>query len=247
VSTSAAAEAQRRILIVNADDFGRTPSVNDGILRAHQEGIVTSASLMVRWPAARAAASRSRDLPRLSVGLHLDFGEWLSRNGHWSLVYRVVPLEDPAAVAAEARRQLVEFRRLMDRDPTHVDSHQHVHNGAPIAGVLGELAAELGVPLREHDPRIRFEGGFFGQENDGTPVRGAITADGLRAIVDGVEPGITELCCHPGAGRDSWSIYDRERAAEVEALCDPGVRDAIDSRGIELRSFGDVWRLQPQC
>jgi predicted glycoside hydrolase/deacetylase ChbG (UPF0249 family) len=237
---TAPAGAGARILIVNADDFGRTPSVNEGIARAHEGGIVTSASLMVRWPAARAAAARARDLERLSIGLHLDLGEWLSRNGHWSLVYRVVPLDEPAAVAAEAQRQLAEFRRLLNRDPTHLDSHQHVHNDAAISGVLRELAAELGVPLREHDPRIRFEGGFFGQESDGTPVYGAITADGLTALLDEMPAGITELCCHPGGGRDSWSVYDRERAAEVQALCDPAVRAAIEERGIELRSFAEL-------
>jgi predicted glycoside hydrolase/deacetylase ChbG (UPF0249 family) len=106
--------------------------------------------------------------------------------------------------------------------------------------VLHQIAAQLGVPLRDTDPRVRLEGGFFGQEGDGTPVEGAITPAGLCALLDDVEPGITELCCHPGAGRDSWSIYDGERASEVEALCDPSVRAAIEERGIELRSFADV-------
>jgi predicted glycoside hydrolase/deacetylase ChbG (UPF0249 family) len=238
--SSPADAAERRTLIVNADDFGRTPSVNEGILRSHEGGIVTSTSLMVRWPAARGAAARARELGSLSVGLHLDLGEWLSRNGHWSLVYRVVPLDDPLAVGAEAHRQLAQFRRLMDRDPTHLDSHQHVHNDPGISSVLSELAGSLGVPLREHDPRIRFEGGFFGQESDGTPVQGAITPGGLMALLDEIPAGTTELCCHPGTGRDSWSVYDRERSIEVETLCDPAVRMALEQRGIELRSFADM-------
>jgi predicted glycoside hydrolase/deacetylase ChbG (UPF0249 family) len=228
-----------RVLIVNADDLGRTPSVNDGIAHAHRDGIVTSASLMVRWPAAHAAATQVRGLPDLSVGLHLDLGEWYSRNGHWSLVYRVVPFE-PRAVAAEACRQVAEFRRLLGREPTHLDSHQHVHNDVSISGVLADLAAGLGVPLREHDPRIHFEGGFFGQASDGTPVPEAITAGGLQALLADIPAGVTELCCHPGAGRDSWSVYDRERAREVEALCDPVVRHAISEQNIELRSFAGI-------
>jgi predicted glycoside hydrolase/deacetylase ChbG (UPF0249 family) len=240
--TAPADAGERRILIVNADDFGRTPSVNEGILRAHEDGIVTSASLMVRWPAARAAAAHARDHGNLSVGLHLDFGEWLKRNGHWSVVYTVVPLEEPLAVIAEARRQLAEFRRLVGRDPTHLDTHQHfhVHGGPPISGVLGELAGEIGVPLRDLDPRIRFDGSFFGQEGDGTPVTGGVSANRLLEVLDELPPGITELGCHPGAGRDSWSVYDRERVAEVEALCDPSVRAAIDERGISLRSFAEM-------
>ena len=57
-------------LIVNADDFGLSPEVNAGILRAHRDGILCSASLMVAEPAARAAAEMARDNPALDVGLH---------------------------------------------------------------------------------------------------------------------------------------------------------------------------------
>ena len=49
-----------RRLIVNADDFGQSPGVNRGIIEAHQHGIVTSASLMVSWPAAAEAAAYGR-------------------------------------------------------------------------------------------------------------------------------------------------------------------------------------------
>ena len=64
-----------RQLIVNADDFGQSHSVNRGILAAHERGIVTSTSLMVRWPAAAKAAALGRTHPRLSLGLHVDLGD----------------------------------------------------------------------------------------------------------------------------------------------------------------------------
>ena len=54
-----------RLLIVNADDFGQTAGVNRGVIEAHDRGIVTSASLMVRWPAAAEAASFARARPAL--------------------------------------------------------------------------------------------------------------------------------------------------------------------------------------
>src|SRR5436190_23980393 len=67
--------AMRRAVIVNADDFGQSAGINRGIIEAHERGIVTSASLMVRWPAAPAAAAYACAHRGLSVGLHVDLGE----------------------------------------------------------------------------------------------------------------------------------------------------------------------------
>src|SRR5947209_5936730 len=104
--------AESRRLIVNADDFGLSPGVNAGILEAHARGIVTSTSLMVRWPAAAAAAAQAREHPRLGLGLHVDLGEWIYRDGSWQPLYEVVPLGDAGAVAVEVARQLDRFQSL---------------------------------------------------------------------------------------------------------------------------------------
>src|SRR5262245_54840774 len=98
--------ADQRQLIVNADDFGQSAGVNEGVLRAYDEGIVTSASLMVRWPAAAPAAVAARIRPGLSVGLHIDLGEWQRAAGEWIPLYQVVPLEDEEALNREVRSQL---------------------------------------------------------------------------------------------------------------------------------------------
>lgn len=58
-------------LVVNADDFGRSLSINEAVIRAHQEGILTTASLMVAGDAASDAVSRAHQCPNLGVGLHL--------------------------------------------------------------------------------------------------------------------------------------------------------------------------------
>jgi hopanoid biosynthesis associated protein HpnK len=60
-----------RRLIVNADDFGRSPSINSAVIRAHRDGILTTASLMVNEPFADEAVQLARENPRLGVGLHL--------------------------------------------------------------------------------------------------------------------------------------------------------------------------------
>src|ERR1043166_8184955 len=58
-------------LLVTADDFGRSPEINRAVIRAHREGILTTASLMVAGPAADEAVALARQNPTLAVGLHL--------------------------------------------------------------------------------------------------------------------------------------------------------------------------------
>src|SRR5436853_7843493 len=116
-----------RQLIVNADDFGQSHGINRGIIEAHEQGIVTSASLMVRWPEAEDAAAYGREHPELSIGLHLDLCEWIYGEDAWSPLYEGVTLDDREAVADEVARHLEIFRRRMGRDPTHLDSYHHVH------------------------------------------------------------------------------------------------------------------------
>jgi chitin disaccharide deacetylase len=227
-----------RALIVNADDFGLTPGVNAGIARAHEEGILTSASLMVRWPAAEAAAAYAMRNPRLAVGLHADLGEWHFDEGEWQQTYDVVDLEDPDAVEAEIRGQLAAFRQIMGREPTHIDSHQHVHTHEPWPHFV-RLAEELGVPLRGHGERIR-NVSFYGRTQRGKAIDGGISVDRMIEIVASLAPGITEVGCHPGVNEDTGSVYEGERALEVDILCDPRVREAIEREGVALRSFADV-------
>jgi chitin disaccharide deacetylase len=227
-----------RILIVNADDFGRSPGVNRGVIRSHEAGIVTSAGLMVRWPAAEEAAEYARG-SRLSLGLHLDLGEWEYRAGDWSPRYEVLSKETPEAVERELREQLERFERLVGTTPTHLDSHQHVHRSEPARTALRRVGAELGVPVRHLTPEISYSGSFYGQDAKGEPVPEAITVEGLISVIEELPAGITELGCHPADPTDHDSTYDRERSVELATLCDPRVRTAIERNGVILRSFAD--------
>jgi predicted glycoside hydrolase/deacetylase ChbG (UPF0249 family) len=225
---------------VNADDFGQSPGVNRGVIEAHEHGIVTSASLLVRWPAAAEAAAYGREHPDYSVGLHLDLGEWAFRDGNWVPLYEVVSFGDVTAVSDEVWRQLDTFRRLLGKDPTHIDSHQHVHLREPIRSVLVEIARGIGVPLRNCTPEICHCGDFYGQTATGLPLPDAISVDGLIRILATLSPGLTELGCHPGSGDDLDTMYRSERAEEVKVLCDPRVRAAIVDMEILLCSFGKI-------
>ncbi len=228
-----------RRLIVNADDFGLSPGVNQGILAAHDHGVVTSASVMVRWPAAEAAVAAARSHPRLSLGLHIDLGEWFFEGGDWHPLYQVVPTDDPDALTAEVDRQLARFRELVGRDPTHIDSHQHVHRVEPVATVALQVAEEIGVPLRTYDARIGYCGDFYGRTREGRPLHQAITVQALIDLVRALPEGVTELACHPGEGSQSDGEYGMERQLEVRALTDFRVRATLEREGIRLCSFAD--------
>jgi predicted glycoside hydrolase/deacetylase ChbG (UPF0249 family) len=233
---------KHRYLIVNADDFGQSSGINRAVVRTHEAGIVTSASLMVRWPAAAEAAACARLYPNLSLGLHIDLGEWMCRQGEWLPRYEVVPIEDADAVAAEVAHQLETFRRLVGSDPTHLDSHQHVHTREPGRSVLRELSCKLGVPVRHETSGIGWCGRFYGQTEDGDPLPDAIGVASLLAILSDLPAGCTELTCHPGEGDDLDSTYRRERSHEVQTLCDARVRSALAAAEIQLISFHDLDR-----
>lgn len=232
-------------LIVNADDFGRSFGVNRGIITAYERGIVTSASLMVRWNAAAEAAQHGREHRHLGLGLHFDAGEWVYRDETWTTVYSVVDLTDRAEIETELGRQLDAFRSLVGRPPSHLDSHQHVHLKEPARSVLTEAARALGVALRGCEPAVRYCGDFYGQDRKGEPLPGSISAERLLAILASLPPGVTELGCHPGEAFDLDTVYRDERAKEVEALCDPRIRPALVASGIELCSFAGLGGARP--
>jgi predicted glycoside hydrolase/deacetylase ChbG (UPF0249 family) len=225
---------------VNADDFGQSHGVNRGIIKAHRDGIVTSASLMVRWPAVDEAVAYAREHPTLSLGLHIDLGEKVFKAGEWVPLYFVVALEDVSAISAEISRQLEFFRQLMGRAPSHLDSHQHVHLREPVRTVLVEMAQRFDIPLRHYSPEVCYQGSFYGQTAEGTPLPGVISVDGLTQILESLSPGYTEVGCHPADACDLNTMYLHERLEELRVLCDPRVRTTIRTLGIELRSFADL-------
>lgn len=232
-----------RILIVNADDFGLSAGINAGIVEAHRSGIVTSTSLMVRQPAAAAAADLARDCPGLSVGLHIDLCEWVFGDAGWSPSYEVVPLDDAVAVEREVLSQFARFTELTGRQPSHVDSHQHVHQEEPLRSILRRHAHARGLVLRGATPPVRYCGDFYGQSAKGEPYPEGITVQQLCRIVGELPEGVTELGCHPGGAKDFDSVYRGERLAELRSLCDPSVRAAVQRNGVELCGFSDA-RLQ---
>lgn len=156
-----------RRLIVNADDLGFNREITDGILDAHQNGVVTSTTLMINMPAAEYAVTRAKEFPQLSVGLHVNLtaGRPLCEPGEVStLVDRDGMFLDavtffrkgnrcqldPAHLEKEMRSQL---QRIHDLGlvPSHADSHHHAASCVQPFPIKLKLLKEFGVPkIRSH-------------------------------------------------------------------------------------------------
>ncbi|MBN1967181.1 MAG: ChbG/HpnK family deacetylase [Anaerolineae bacterium] len=152
-------------LIVNADDFGRSPGITRGILEAHQRGIVTSATVMVNMPDAPDAIQAALETaPDLGLGVHLtltsgrpalppeDVPSLVTPDGTFrsiNVLWGDGPGWDGADVARELRAQVERFGALSGRPPTHLDAHQHAAYLHPDAlRALLALAAEYDLPVR---------------------------------------------------------------------------------------------------
>ena len=149
-------------LIVNADDLGLTQAVNKGILYAHREGIVTSATLMANGPAFDSAVSISRQAPRLGIGVHLNLtsGEPVSPaakipslvdcNGRFHLTpgrflqALLMGRVDLGHVEKELRCQIAKIFGA-GIVPSHLDGHKHMHVLPGVSKIVIRLAEEFSI------------------------------------------------------------------------------------------------------
>lgn len=149
-------------LILNADDFGLTRGVNEGIIRAHREGILTSATLMANGPAFEDAVERSRANPSLGVGCHLvlvggfsvappaEIPTLAGRDGRLpaSLATLVARVSTGRIRIKDMERELlaqIEKIRRAGIDPTHLDTHKHAHAHPGVLEAVGRVARQTGI------------------------------------------------------------------------------------------------------
>jgi predicted glycoside hydrolase/deacetylase ChbG (UPF0249 family) len=166
-------------LIVNADDLGLSHGITDGILLAHREGIVTSASLMVNQPATDYAVAKLREAPNLDVGIHLNLcqgqpvlppssipslvgndGNFLPpvQMGRKLVGLRVSPKEIEAEFCAQIDRML-----SYGLKPSHADSHHRFHIYPGAALVFSRAVRSRGIErARGAKKRTWPHGGLFG-------------------------------------------------------------------------------------
>jgi predicted glycoside hydrolase/deacetylase ChbG (UPF0249 family) len=152
-----------RRLIVNADDFGRSPGVSRGILEAHRRGIVTSTTVMIGQPGIAAQLAKAMACPKLGVGLHLIFthghpilpaeailslldeeGGFFEQHTLWAQAEKI----STAQLHAELCAQIEQFVMLAGRLPDHIDCHHFAYLYPPFFQVYASLADQYQLPLR---------------------------------------------------------------------------------------------------
>lgn len=166
-----------KAVIFNADDFGATPEINAAVRRAHTEGVLTSASLMVNEPAVAEAVEIARSHPTLAVGLHVTLSD-----GRTALSHRDIPhltnnqhrfRASPTAAgmvyffSRAARREVAreveeQFRRfaMTGLSFSHVDGHRHLHLHPVVwDAVMAQCEAysvrRIRIPYEEFRPATR--------------------------------------------------------------------------------------------
>ncbi len=150
-----------RALIVTADDFGYSTDVNAAVVRAHREGILRFASLMVLRPAAAEAAGLAKDNPGLGVGLHLELCAEAPEKAGLRYFFDA---KARAGVEGEIRAQFDAFMALGLR-PTHADGHINIHIHPVVFPALCRVAREYGVarlrlPSGELSACLEYPGDF---------------------------------------------------------------------------------------
>ncbi len=224
-----------RLLIINADDFGRSHACNAGILRSLQEGVVTSTTLMVPCPWAPHAMQILADYPEIAFGIHLTvisdlplyrWGPRTSKDKVPSLIdeagffysYERIPeflaRAKLSEVEAEFRAQIEDVLALSLK-PTHLDWHCLYNGGrADMFELTVRLAKEYGLAVRVFD---RTAGEALRRE--GLPTNEHQVVDTYKLEVAGKSAwfaralrelpiGLSEWAAHPALGTPEVQAYD---------------------------------------
>ncbi|MBI3650430.1 MAG: hopanoid biosynthesis-associated protein HpnK [Acidobacteria bacterium] len=169
-------------VIINADDFGASAEVNEAIIRAHQDGVLTSCSLMVTGAAFEQAVQLAKENPKLGVGIHLvtvvgrsalpqaEIPTLVDAQGNFSNNPNTAGMKYFFSLRArrELRKELAaQFERFHQTGLplSHIDGHLHLHIHPVIFKTALELGAKYGakrmrVPMEELHLALQFDGRF---------------------------------------------------------------------------------------
>lgn len=219
-------------VLFNADDFGLTKGVTDGIIKAHSNGVVASTTLMMNGLAVDYAIAQAKKHPLLKVGIHLvlTYGKPISNdvsrliNPSGLFKYRSTTQQidkaDVNQIESEWRAQIEKFLTTgLKLD--HIDSHHHVHGWEQLADIVLKLANEYNVPVRyvktlcDHPEILLTNVLWLDFYNDG------VSIDIFDRIKD-LNVESVEVMTHPAVIDNDLrqvSSYLDKREMELEILC----------------------------
>jgi chitin disaccharide deacetylase len=255
-----------RSLIVNADDFGFTRDVNQGIIEAHRNGILTATTLMATGDAFDDAVRIANETPSLDIGCHLV------------LVGAPFPATIARLIQAIALRRIrvydelaMQVRRILDAGitPTHLDTHKHTHLLPQVLDAVTRISEEFKIPWIRKPFDFRSQPGGIGWKNKlmqlrrggfarafarhgcrstdwftGFRITGVYNTTTLVELVRALPEGSTELMCHPGILgpelQKSRTRLKQSREEELRALTSQEVRRAIEEADVRLVRYRDL-------
>lgn len=222
-----------KYLIVNADDLGYSQGVNEGIIHAHENGIVTSTSLMVYGEAANQAITLASKHTKLGLGLHFQIGkedqDILTRQLTKTLA--ITALEN---TKKEFTKQIELFTKMTGKLPDHIDGHYHVHKLPLIFSFISKFARKNGIPVRDNG--VNCIKTFFDLHD-----KSKISVEALTKILKELPEGTSELMCHPAKyTSDLNSSYKKHREIELASLTSNKVKQIIKELGIKLINWSEV-------
>ncbi len=224
-------------LIVNADDFGYREGINKGVIYAHQNGVVSSASLFVEREGTDEAVRLAKEHPSLGLGLHLDLDKFFTVDHHAGVIVEwSTPRPSIDAVRDDARRQIDKYLSF-GFTADHLDSHHHAHMHPEVFPVVCRLLAEYRIPF------VRLFSRLYPDPVEFDAMKKHVAENGLKTVdhfIEGwywgnvdEEYGIAELMTHPGYG-ELW------REAELAHCCQPQLKDYFIESKIDLLRFSDA-------
>lgn len=206
-----------KYLVVNADDFGYSPSVNKGIVEAHKKGIVTSTSVMVDAIASEEAKALTQ-FNDLSIGLHFA-------------------VKDFNHVQNEFKRQLEKFISIVGTNPDHIDTHKLAATDKGFKDLLSEYSRQNNIPIRQFG-FAKFIDSFFGMHSHDD-----VSVGRLKSAIDQATDDYNEIMCHVGYSDDylrQHSSYNDMREQELRVICDPEIKQYITEKGLKLCNWKQV-------
>lgn len=219
-------------VLFNADDFGLTKGVTDGIMQAHLNGVIGSTTLMMNGWAVDYAVEKATEFPSLQVGIHLvltwgrpirdDVPTLVNKDGFFKYKNTFMEMETPdiTAVEKEWRAQIEAFLKT-GLPLHHIDSHHHIHGWMPLKNVVIKLAEEFGVRVRYVDSLKAYSDILLTEklwlDFYGNGVNSRVFDELRRLDVQSVE-----VMTHPAIVDDDLrnvSTYLEKRAEELKILC----------------------------